>query len=365
MQKPSIWHRCGWKFCVAAVGALIAAGMAYKPANAETFTLRVGSGHPPVLPYVALLKNYFVPEVKRRVAAETGNKIKFIEAYGGSVAKLTEVLHAVESGLLDIGAMSTVFEPRNLYLQNYSYYVPFGIKDPVKAGQVARQLYDEFPALKKTIEDQGQHLLAVLAASDYQIISRKKFTTLAELKGLKMLAAGANADWLTGTGAVTVQGGLPEAYNSIQSGVVDGELIHYQGMYGFKLYEVAKYIEVMDFGVSTSNLLTINTKRWQSLPANIRKIITEVSHVYEKKVNEANAARDKTAVGKMVKAGAQVVDISPNVRKQWAQLLSGVPEKFANQGKSLGLPQMRPILKRYIEILKSSGNQIVDVYKLD
>ena len=56
------------------------AGFGATTALAETFTLRIGSGHPngPAV-YVADTANFFVPEVKRRVAEETEHEIEFVE----------------------------------------------------------------------------------------------------------------------------------------------------------------------------------------------------------------------------------------------------------------------------------------------
>ena len=50
------------------------------PAVAETFTLRIGAGHPSgPSAYVTDTERFFVPEVTRRVAAETEHEVVFIE----------------------------------------------------------------------------------------------------------------------------------------------------------------------------------------------------------------------------------------------------------------------------------------------
>ena len=91
-------------------------------------------------------------------------------------------------------------------------------------------------------------LLAILNSSNYALITNCPWETLADLDGHKIQAAGANIQWLNNTGATPVQGGLSDTYNGIQTGVFDGMLIHYQGMDGFKLYEVAPYVAKLNFG---------------------------------------------------------------------------------------------------------------------
>ena len=75
-----------------------------------------GSGHPSApTPYVRNLENVFVPNVVKRVAAETEHKVKFIEAYGGKIAKVYETFEAVEKGLLDQVRTVYALKQRNFY----------------------------------------------------------------------------------------------------------------------------------------------------------------------------------------------------------------------------------------------------------
>lgn len=332
--------------------------------NAETFDLRIGAGHPATLPYVSELQDYFVPEVERRVGEETEHEVRFVEAYGGSVATLAEVFEATESGLLDLGAMATTFEPSALFLNNYGFQTPFGIGDPVRAGEIARELYDAHPVLPAQVEAHGQRPVAVMASSNYNIITTEPWTTLADLEGRKIMAGGPNLAWLSGTGATPAQGSLSDAYNGMQTGVYDGMLIHYQGMSGFKLHEVAPYIAQIDFGSMPINLLNVNADRWDTLPDDVRGIIAEVALDYEARVNAANAEGDRTAIEEMIAGGATLLEISPETKSAWAAAVAAVPRAAVAEGEGRGLPS-REILSAYIEILKAEGVETADSYVLD
>jgi TRAP-type C4-dicarboxylate transport system substrate-binding protein len=89
---------------MALAAALIGCGLlAARAASAEDIKLRIASGHPVVQTYVNLMSTYFVPEVSKRVAARTKHKVEFIEAYGGSIVKVADVLKGVQSGIIDLG----------------------------------------------------------------------------------------------------------------------------------------------------------------------------------------------------------------------------------------------------------------------
>jgi TRAP-type C4-dicarboxylate transport system substrate-binding protein len=354
---------CGRGRQVALLSTAVACLMSTASLQAETFKLRIGAGHPPVLPYTSQSKAFFVPEVIKRVKAQTGHDIVFTEAYGGAVAKLPEVLEATRSGLLDFGLISTPFEPRNLFLQNYGYHVPFGESNPVRAGQIARQLYEEIPELKTSLHAHNQEVLSIFASSDYNIITKKPVAKSGDLNGVKLMAAGANATWLGGTGAIPIQSGLPQAYNSLQTGVYEGVLMHFAGMKGFKLYEPAKHVSIVNFGSLPINLLTVNRKTWQSLPENVRGIIKQVALEYERLVNLQTLEADKEAVKVMTDAGATVSKLSDAEIKKWAVALRDVPKQAAKEGQTLNLP-MQKLLSRYIELLQASGNKSVGDYQL-
>ena len=76
--------------------AACAAAIAALPADAEEIKLTAISGHPPVTLGVSHLRDYYIPEVNKRLEAAGKHKIVWTEAYGGSVAKPAAVLEAIE-----------------------------------------------------------------------------------------------------------------------------------------------------------------------------------------------------------------------------------------------------------------------------
>jgi hypothetical protein len=109
--------------------------------------------HPAVQTYVNLMSTYYVPEVGKRVAARTKHKVEFIEAYGGSVVKVADVLEGVQSGIVDIGGYCFCFEPSNLPLHAFQVMLPFGTMNPVASVKLGRAVYDKVPYMSKVFED--------------------------------------------------------------------------------------------------------------------------------------------------------------------------------------------------------------------
>ena len=90
----------------------ITLAVAGQPARAERFSINVASGSPPVVPWVSLISEVFIPEVNRRLAGR--HTINWIESWSGTAAKVGGVLEAVESGLIEMGQIYAIFEQDKL-----------------------------------------------------------------------------------------------------------------------------------------------------------------------------------------------------------------------------------------------------------
>ncbi|MEJ2096957.1 MAG: hypothetical protein P8Y38_07420, partial [Deltaproteobacteria bacterium] len=110
---------------------IVAAALAFclpaGPASAKDYKLTVVAGHPPIFLWVTLCRDYFIPEVDKRLQAAGGkDKIEWNQAYGGTVAKIGGALEAIEEGIADMGFVGTIFEAPKMPLHNVTYKTPFG-----------------------------------------------------------------------------------------------------------------------------------------------------------------------------------------------------------------------------------------------
>ena len=326
------------------------------PAAAETFTLRIGAGHPngPTV-YVNDMADFFVPEVKRRVAEETEHEIEFVEGYGGAIAGVADVFESVQSGLLDIGGFCMCFETSKLFVHNFPYYAPFGPQDSVQAMQTVRQVYNEVPFLTEAFEkDYGQVLLGLHGWDNYHLGTVEPWSTLEDLQGVKIAGAGPNLPWLETAGTVPVQSALPDGYMSMQTGVYSGWIMFPSGYLGFKFHEPAPNFTLIGFGAMGVNVLTMNSASLSRLPENVQAIIREVGAQYEANAGaNLNAAQERGLAG-LAEAGANIVELAPEARQAWAETLADFPARMAADGDSRGLPASEA-LKAYIAAVSAAG----------
>lgn len=340
-------------FAIPTITAILASAI---PAAADTFTLRIGSGHPKgPAPYVTTMSEFFAAEVSKRVAENTEHKVEFIEAYGGAIAGVADTLESVQQGILDIGGFCVCFEPSKMFLHNFPYYLAFGPQSSSDAIAAASAVYEENPWLKEVMNKEfGQTFLGLGVWDNYHLGTKDPWDTVADLKGIKIGGAGPNLPWLEYVQAIPVQSTLPEGYLALKTGVYTGWLMVPSAYNGFKFYEPAPHYTLIGFGAMPVIMLTMNDKKLASLPEDVRKIILEVGAEWEKGNGAKMDAVQAFGLGKLKENGAIIKTLPEEVRAEWAQSLADFPKRQAAEAEDRGMPG-KAVMQSYIDQAKNVG----------
>lgn len=363
MLKIVKWFRSGCAIVASAATLFVLSAGA---AGAETIKLKIASGHSTGWLFVKITQSYFIPEVKKRVKERTGIDVEFTEGWASSMVKANEVLEAVESGIIDIGAFCICHEGQKLALQNFMMYLPFGPTDPVVSIKATRAVYNSIPEFNQIIEKKyKQKQLALIPFDPYIIISRVPIHGPKDFNGLKVGAAGPNLFWAQDVGGRPLSITGPDVYTGFQSGLMDANITFMSIMDPLKLYDVAPYLIKVGFGTMSTPAIHMNLKRLNSLPKQVRDIIIEVGKDTEAYAGPATQKAMDENEALIVKNGAKVIELDANAKREWANAVKESPDKLAKElEKSLKIP-MRKAMKKYISETESLGYKWPLVYKLD
>jgi TRAP-type C4-dicarboxylate transport system substrate-binding protein len=333
---------------VATIAALIA-----MPAAARDYKMTIGSSHPPVLPWTIPLKNLVVPESNRRLKAlGLPDTIQWTEAYAGALYDFNNTLEGVGEGLADIGWVGSLWEPAKQPLQNVAYYSPFVTGDFRSLVEVQNQLMEKVPAFAAEWTKHNTVFLGAQVADTYHLVTKFPVTKLEDLRGKKLLAPGAIASRVHGTGAIPVDAGLPVFYNMLQTGVADGAVILITGVLPFKLHEVAPYITKVDLGAVFSGALAMNKRTWDGLPAHMKDLFRALGRDYAKMCADLVAERETATWAALAKNPAVKVSELPQAeREKWAKALPDVAGDWAKRNGEPG----RQVLKIFMEEARKRG----------
>jgi len=328
------------------------------PVQAKTHKLTVISGHPPIFLWVTLTRDFFIPEVdKRLVEAGIKDEIVWNQAYGGTIAKIGGVLEAIEEGIADMGFVGTIFEAPKMPLHNVTYMAPFGTDDIFKVVNTITGLQSRIPEMADEWTRHNQIYLGGAALDSYGVLTNFPIKTVADIDGHKLAAPGPSANWIKGTGGVAVAANLNTYYNGIKTGVFEGTLTFMTAASAIKIYEVAPYITIPNFGAQFAGGLSINKDVFDSFSPKIQAIFIEVGKEWTEKLAQAQTERASKALVAMEKAGATRHVLSLEDRKTWAQKLPNVAMNWAEAMGKKGLPGQK-VLKGYLDGIRADGTQL-------
>jgi TRAP-type C4-dicarboxylate transport system substrate-binding protein len=328
---------------------------AHAAGDEHTIKLTVGSSQSTSLAWIGTMHTLVVPELNRRLEARgSPYRIRWTEAYGGSLYKYQDTLEAIEIGLADMGWVGTLWELSKLPLQNVTYYAPFVSDDFRTVVDILNELHRTVPAMNDAWTAQNVHFLGASALDTYHLLTNFPVHSVEDLRGHKILAPGPSAAWLEGTGAVAVDGSLTTYYQQIQTGVADGVITILTGAAPNRLHEVAPYITLVGLGSQVTGALAINLDTWNRLPEEVREILDELGPEYSHAVADEISRRYDASLARMQKDGATVTEFPLAEKKKWLAELPDIATRWVKAAERRGLPA-GDVLRAYMDAVRAHG----------
>jgi TRAP-type C4-dicarboxylate transport system substrate-binding protein len=172
------------------------------------------------------------------------------------------------------------------------------------------------------------------------IMSRAKpIRTLEDLKGMRIRTPSrAQSAQLTTLGATPVDMPVTQIYNALERGVIDATMIPLSAMLDFKLLEVVKYLTV-DAPLGRSPfIVSMNRKRYESLPPDLKKIIDDTTGLEMSMGGARSYDKKNTAALAAAKKEREVISLSPEERKRWLELFKTLAKQQGEEVDKKGLP---------------------------
>jgi TRAP-type transport system periplasmic protein len=291
----------------------------------------------------------------KRIEEATGNRVKFEVFWGQTLVKGPDIWNAVKTGLVDAGWCFHNYWPGMTELANAISLPGLPFKDVEHASAVMYQIYQEFPSIQAEFKD--VHVLTTWCDGHEVLLSRsKQVKTLEDMKGLKVRATGMNlTNLMTTLGAVPVTFPMPDAYLSLDRGVIDGMTAPWEAAVSFKLDEVAKYLVPVPWTFFHFTY-SMNKAKWNSLPKDIQDAITKVNDLE----NARRLSRDWEATAKqeflkISKGKVEPITMPEAEMKKLAEIAKPLREEWVKKMTAAGRPDAGKVLKRIEELIPQTA----------
>ncbi len=328
---------------VAATFLFLGTAVFVESAGAEDVNLKFSTPWPPKHPQHTMVIEPWAEKIKEL----TGGRVTVSLFPGQALGKTTDQYEMAAKGICDIALAIPAYTPGRFQLGSV-FMLPFMVTT-AEATSVAywktyeKYFVDEFNDVK---------VLWHYVHAPGQIFTRKKpFKTLSDLKGMKIRATSPHIqESLKILGASPVAIPVTEVYNALDRGVVDGTAMPFEGLWVFKQQEVVDYGTICD--LYTMNFTVVmNTKRWNALPADVKKIFEEnIGLVMSRK---AGIVYDKTEAAlkkKVLESGVKMNDLPQADLAKWKAEGKKICESWAKEMDAKGL-QGSAVLKEARSLL--------------
>jgi TRAP-type C4-dicarboxylate transport system substrate-binding protein len=272
-----------------------------------------------------------VPEAWAKEIEELSKgQIKIQIFTGGSLTPAPQIYDGVVKGISDFGLSVFAYSPGRFPVVS-AVDNPFGYPNAFVATRVINGLNEKF----KPKELSDVHVCYLYAHGPGVLHTvNKPVNKLEDIKGLKIRATGTSQLIVRALGAAPVSMSQGETYDALKKNIVDGTLVPVEALEG----EVLKYT-TLNYSSSYSQgfFVAMNIKKWESLPPDLQKIITDVSKKYEDITAKAWGDSDESGRQFCLKLGHEFIKLSDQESAKFKEAVKPVFDEYIKQAKEKGV----------------------------
>lgn len=294
------------------------------------FTISYPAGHP-------MTTDAFEVWAKR-VEQATSNIVKITIFPSDTLISPITAYDAVKKGACDIAMLIQPYEP-NRFPLSMIMNQPLDLPNAVVSGQVAWEMYQEFPEIQDEYKD--VKLLFFFSTSAYEIHSPKKaISGRDDLKGILVRVGGpVDKDIAEVLGGTPEFMHMPDTYLALSKGVLDAHMSPFGPMKGLRTAEVTRF-HTINANLHTSIFgIIMNLDKWNRLPEDIQKAIGDVSGLEAAVLfGRVFDRTDEETIHFMRNKDDTFVRLSDEEKREWRKVLDVIVADWVKEQEARGLP---------------------------
>lgn len=291
----------------------------------------------------------------KKVEEATKGQVAIDVFYSQTLVKGVDTWNALKSGVADMGWCIQGYWTDMTPLAEAVILPSIPFKTGEKGSEVLWKLYEKFPDIQKQFKD--VHPVLFWTSHPYFLLTTKKqVKTVEDMKGLKIrVTGGPQFEQMKALGAVPVLIPMPDVYQALEKGVVDGMAAPWEAILSFRFYEVAKFYSMVPL-CAVYHSISMSNRKWSSLPKDIQTQITSVGGLDGAKFWGRNFFdRADGAVAEQVKKGNyQMTTYTPPAEElqKWTRVAEPLWKDWVKKMEGKGYSVAPQILSSALEMSK-------------
>jgi TRAP-type C4-dicarboxylate transport system substrate-binding protein len=275
-----------------------------------TYKFKYSNFFPPTSQY-SMLAEMWIKEINKR----TNGAVEISYFPGGALTAADKIYDGVVTGISDIG-FSVVAYNMGRFPATELIDMPQGYPNGYVATMVANDFYNNF----KPAEFKDVHMFYFQATGPQVIFTAKTpVNKLEDLQGLVLRSTGVGSKIATALGAAGYAAAQNQAADLISKNVIQGSIAPREVLLGWKQADFISYVtECYDIGSVSNMYVIMNNEKWNSLPADIQKVFTDVSAQWIEYHAKVSANYDKLGMDYFfTQPGRKEINLTPEESARW------------------------------------------------
>lgn len=280
------------------------------------------------------IQSILAEQWSREVEKRTAGAVKIEYFPGQTLTKSNQCYDGVVEGLSDIGFAVLAYTPGRFPVM-LAVDLPLGYTSGVAATKVINDVYNQFKP--KELDDTK---VMYLHAHGPGLIHTKDKPVLKmeDMKALKFRSHGTSAEVVKALGGTPIAKPMPETYEMLQKGVVDGAVYPLEGNKGWKLGEVVRYCTAnLSSAYTTSFFVVMNKDKWKSISPKDQKIIEEINAEWVVKHGDAWDTSDMIGIKYFLEQGGQIIGQDSKESARWKAAVAPIMDQYVIDLNKKGL----------------------------
>lgn len=345
MQSPR-----GFKLsCV--LGMVAACLLSFGTARAEPTVLRMAD----YLPAGHYISEFMTKVWMARVTELTDGEIVFDYFPSEQLGKAKDLLSLTQSGVTHVSMVLPSYITDKLPLSGVAE-LPGSFSTSCEGSIAYWELAKPGGILdQRELEPLGVRALFAMVFSPYQLyLADQPIDGIDVIQGLKLRATGRPKVLATRElGGVPIQMSAPEILESLSRGTIDGIFLAHSSVADYDLHHQLKYgTRSENFGSAVA-IHAIGLETWNNMSPEIQEAFTQAGD--EVLLSGCAAVDNDSAVSQELirETGVSFVDLSPEDRAAFNDVLSGVNRQWAEDMEQRGKPGTE-VLRAYQDALRNT-----------
>ncbi len=295
------------------------------------------------------------------VTARTDGEVVIDVQWGGALFKAEAAAQAISDGVADLGTIIAVYFPQEMLGYGIAD-LPLLSTDSWVGMRATDDLMRSSEAIQASLADQNLVYLGTFTTSAVNIGCKgAAIRSVEDIEGLKVRGVGAYGDSFRDFGANMVQMSIYDAYQGLDTGLLDCSQGYSYAVAALKQQEVMTSYTLLDWGQVGALGIFMNKDSYDALDEATRTAMAEAGVAMADKLGELITADNDAAVEAMRAAGVEIIELDPAERDRMVEQGAQYVEEWSARADAAGLDgtalleEYRALLTKYAEERDAQG----------